>query len=466
MPSLLDPPDDRRFQPLLIQPPDEPPPDTSWSDALAETYRTVSDELARQQQISAERGLWTGGGLLEGGHPTAKGVVDAASQTAQGVLMGSTAPGAPRPVSRMPDLDVGERGMMAVPSLRSMAPADASVAAAAEPHLIPTSGGDGYVGAPSWVQTPEHIQQMRANLDTAIDAGAEGREWYGRTRDWTSEITGSRFDPATGEVVFGSPTDARNTAEGLAVFSPQSNPDTNLQFFLQARNAYERGQPVAKARTGQQAQTYNEGMAAKEQARAEGQPEPDIRQGPKTGPFAWHMSPDRPYGTTGVNDIWHARSFGYTNPDGSEFSGTPNEQQHKFMDYETVLAIDRANARASGGFTDWNAATVQAAPWVANKEANLRRRYPNWTDEEIRQEAHSSFPEVAGGATAYMPHEQVPGKSTGLLDLLPESEKGPFSAASTWRDPVSGRDMLTGNMFLQQRMPDTTGTYMNSAGQL
>jgi hypothetical protein len=184
-------------------------------------------------------------------------------------------PGPPRPT--VSDIGGGERGMMALPSLRSMTPAEASVAASSEPHLIPKPDG-GYVGAPSWVKTPDDIQTMRDNLDSAIDAGAHGRDWYGRVRDWITGVTGGQ--------------DVRPTAEGLGLFSQQADPDTNLQFYLQARNAWERGQPVDLARTGQQARTYNTGMAAKEAADTPGLTDPPMSLGPKTEPYAWHMSPD------------------------------------------------------------------------------------------------------------------------------------------------------------------------------
>jgi len=397
---------------------------------------------------------------------------EAARQYGQGMLFGSIAPGEPPiPIPRrLADIGGGQRGMMAVPSLRNLTPAEASVAAASEPHIIPKPGNEGgYVGAPDWVKTPEDLQKMRDDLDAAIDKGAEGRDWYARARDWISSVTGEPWDVETGTYTGTGrnslPTEARRTAEGLGVFSPQSDPGTNLQFQLQARNAYASGNPLDLVRTGEQAAKYNTGMAAKEAAEAAGEPEPDIRQGPKTGPFAWHLSPDRPYGTTGVNDIWHARSFGYKDPNGDEFSGSPTPQQHMFMDYETVLAIDRANAREAGGFADWNAASIQAAPWVANKMEGLRRQYPKWSEDKIRETALKTFPDFALGNTAYMPHEQVPGQSTGLLDVLSPAYRTDFSKEATWADPTTGRDLLTSPMFLQAPMAQTQGTFINSTGQ-
>src|SRR4029077_12813660 len=63
-------------------------PDTDQGAALAATYRAVSDEMARQQQISAERGLWND----QTGLPTGAGLVNAANQYAGGLLAGTTAP--------------------------------------------------------------------------------------------------------------------------------------------------------------------------------------------------------------------------------------------------------------------------------------------------------------------------------------------------------------------------------------
>lgn len=100
MPSLLDDPyADPGSGPGLLGPAitplqiAQPDPDTDQGAALAETYRRVTAEMERQQQISADRGLWRGGSLLEGGLPTGAGVVDAANQYAQGLLAGTITPG-------------------------------------------------------------------------------------------------------------------------------------------------------------------------------------------------------------------------------------------------------------------------------------------------------------------------------------------------------------------------------------
>jgi hypothetical protein len=82
----------------------------SQGSALADLYQTVSDEIARQQQISADRGLWANGA------PTAKGLIDAAQQYSNALQTGTTAPEGGgfsldrvhprtlRPLSEAPDL--------------------------------------------------------------------------------------------------------------------------------------------------------------------------------------------------------------------------------------------------------------------------------------------------------------------------------------------------------------------------
>jgi hypothetical protein len=101
MASLLFPDEDRsRFQPLLIPPPPDergplaPDPRADASrDALGQVYQQVSDYIAKQQQDAIDKGLWEGGQVWEGGHPTRGGLLEAARQTAEGVAMGTTSSG-------------------------------------------------------------------------------------------------------------------------------------------------------------------------------------------------------------------------------------------------------------------------------------------------------------------------------------------------------------------------------------
>ena len=102
MASLLYPDDDRSQWPTSLLPVDDGTPPVLQADpradALGQTYRDVSDYLARQQAKSEAEGYWTGGGLLEGGHPTQAGMMDALRQAGTAVALGTGAPGdAPAP---------------------------------------------------------------------------------------------------------------------------------------------------------------------------------------------------------------------------------------------------------------------------------------------------------------------------------------------------------------------------------
>jgi hypothetical protein len=80
----------------LLQPPDERPPSLQPDprvDALGQTYQDITDYMAQQHQKGVDEGYWTGGGLLEGGHPTLKAFNSAADEYAQGLLLGTTSSG-------------------------------------------------------------------------------------------------------------------------------------------------------------------------------------------------------------------------------------------------------------------------------------------------------------------------------------------------------------------------------------
>lgn len=72
---------------LEIRQPD--PAVTTPAQALGQLYTNVTDEIRRQRQISAERGLWD----EETGLPTGKGLLDVARQYGDTMLLGTSAPG-------------------------------------------------------------------------------------------------------------------------------------------------------------------------------------------------------------------------------------------------------------------------------------------------------------------------------------------------------------------------------------
>ena len=335
------------------------------------------------------------------------------------------------------------RGIINTPDLRLMDRDSAIFAARSEPHLIQDKSGQ-YIGGPRGVKTTKKLAAMRAKFDAEVEAGLSGGDWYERARNFNLEIAGS------------SPARQSLAASEQALMSAQAAPDTNLGFALQAHNASEAGRPLEKVRTGQQAATYNK-------ARAAGV---NPKLGKKTSVYGQHLDPTQPQATTGTNDIWHARQFGYTNKDGGTFSRALSEQEHRFLDYETMLAVDRANAKNLGGRSDWTGAEIQAAPWVAGKGRGEAKKRNLTVDEGIA-EASKTYPDYGPKYTAYSTSEQVPGRSTGLLgDMIdaPYATKEKFTNAAPWGDDI-GRDPIYSDMGMYVRKSDEgPGFYINSKG--
>ena len=85
--SLLEPDSSVWNTPLLLkgdETPDALRPDPQ-ADALGQTYSAITDYMARQQQQSADQGLWDN----TTGLPTQKGLLDAIGQTGTAVALGT-----------------------------------------------------------------------------------------------------------------------------------------------------------------------------------------------------------------------------------------------------------------------------------------------------------------------------------------------------------------------------------------
>ena len=337
-----------------------------------------------------------------------------------------------------------KRGILSTPDLRNMDRQEASEVARAEPHLIPTK--DGFVGGPAGVASEADIREMRARFDADVKAGAAGGDWYERAMAHIREVAGP------------DPERQRLLAREYALWSAQADPDTNMNFALQGHNAYQAGKPLSTVRTPQQALTYN-------RARDGGY---DIPLGPKTGIYGDHLDPTAPSPTTGTNDIWHARGFGYTNTGGKEFSRALTAQEHRFLDYETILAMNRANEAGLDGRSDWTAAEVQAAPWVAGKGRKLAQTR-GLTEEEGIALASKTYPDHVDKYTAFGTHEATPGIMTGHLPELVGSDfatRADYAARAGWASP-SGRDMVYDALGMNQRpVQSATGVYTPPGGEL
>jgi len=334
-------------------------------------------------------------------------------------------PAADRPVTAGHNLPPEETPLTAPPratsslSLRDMPLDKAIEQAKTEQHIIPSNPKvrEGYVGAPDWVKTPEDLQRMRDSFDAQVEAGQHGAKWYREAQEGIKEMAGPE------------PERQHLLAQEKAITSAQATPETNLGFAIAGHNAIMSGRPAPIVRTGEIAEKMREGV-----------PIGEIKLGRKTGIYSRHMDPTVEDPATGTNDIWHARAFGYENPEGGLHA-----QQHAFMDAETVLAVARANEKKLGGRSDWTPGEVQAAPWVYNKAGGLQEQF-GWSPERAMAEAVKTYPQFFEKHTAMGTHEATPGIGVRQLPGIAEgtqAEREAFAARpeSSWRDPT-GRDLF------------------------
>ena len=237
-----------------------------------------------------------------------------------------------------------------VEDLRTMdSHADAYAVAKGQPHLrrVSADGTGDFVGAPLGVDTAARVRTMRDDYDKLVELGAErGADWYKRMGENATRLAGR------------NPKRTERFTKENAMTSPQATPRSNLGFQLQGHNALVSDSPRDIVHTGRQARQMADYHAG----------------GPdglslKTGPFSQAMDPNRPPTIGGTHDIWDGRAMGYRSvgKDGKlrPWDAGFSENQHRFLDYELVLAVQRANDKKLLGRSDWDADQIQAASWAA-----------------------------------------------------------------------------------------------------
>ena len=119
--------------------------------------------------------------------------------------------------------------------------------------------------------------------------------------------------------------------------------------------------------------------------------------GQKTGEYANRINPNpKEFETaTGVNDFRHLRNIEFTEVTGEAQVGAVGTAGHAFADYETALAVLRANNKKLGGRSDWTGEEIQAAPWVKQKGTDFYNRYkPRYMQEAARELNVDYNPEI------------------------------------------------------------------------
>ena len=349
--------------------------------------------------------------------------------------------------------------MADVPDLRGVDVDAATKMARYEPHLIPSTGEGAYVGGPRNIKSRQDLLEMRDKLDANILKGAEGGDWYDRYRQDVKQVTG-------GDV---RDNEWMSSLEGQ--YSAGVAPESELAFAIKDTNsAIAQGLPVKAARPAQQ-QASIKAIELNDPSQ--------FQLGQKTGEYARRVNPAAASSktATGVNDFRHARNIGYTEASGALQREGLSPQEHRFMDFETALAVDRANQANLGGRSDWTGEQVQAAPWVAQKAGDIyersKTRYLKNAKELIEEQglnepveiiakqlafrdANKTIGDSFDKHTAFATHEAQPYIGAKHLEGL--SKATPEQKAAFAKDPRSRWDTSPGNrdaIYAGTRLGDT-----------
>jgi hypothetical protein len=345
-------------------------------------------------------------------------------------------------------------------------------AARAGKHLKPT--GEGYIGAPRTVTSPQGLGAMRRDMDTDFADSVEAVRladpdrlgtWYDRAKQGIAESV--------------EPYQLPRTLEQHGVYSAGVSPESELTFALKHLNSRVAGKPEMAYRGA--------GMRNLDTAVAQQRP---AKMGFKIGEYAEKNDPRVPNaGLFGVNDFRRAQGMGYTDPQGNPWKAGVSDTMHPFMDAETALQVDRANTAGTGGRIDWAGPHIQEVPWVYGKGQDLYSRgkggrYSGDELEGIKQslvDANNTARDYMYKHAASATHEQIPGASLGhvrqALDMTPEQKlaygregrfdiPSPEAALNEYPEVGAGnRDAIYSALgYRQLPSREAEGLYINSLG--
>jgi hypothetical protein len=348
-------------------------------------------------------------------------------------------------------------------------------AARADKHLKPA--GKGFIGAPRTVKGKRGLNTMRSDIDEDFKDSVDA------VRLADPERLGTWYDRAKQGIAESSePYQLPRTLEQHGVYSAGVSPESELTFALKHLNSRVAGDPRMAYRGA--------GMENLDEAVAEGRP---ANMGFKIGEYANKNDPRIPNaGLFGVNDFRRAQGMGYTDAAGNPWHEGVRDTMHPFMDAETALQVDRANAAGTGGRTDWAGPQIQEVPWVYGKAQDQYGRgkgggrYAGDELEGIKQslvDANNTARDYMYKHAASATHESIPGAGLNhvrqALDMTPEEKlaygrvgrfdlPAPEAALNEFPEVGAGnRDILYGALgYRQLPSREAEGLYVNSLGDV
>jgi len=306
-------------------------------------------------------------------------------------------------------------------------------------HLRPNADGT-FVGAPRTVRGMRGINAMRKDSDAQLVDAAEALRVADPTR------VGNWYERAMkAQAASAEPYQLARNLDQHSVYSAGADPSAETVFTLKHATSRAMGVPqTAKFRP----------MAERLDRAVDTGTFTEL--GPKTGEYRVKIDPtEQNISPFGVGDFRDAQKLGYTNPDGSPWQGGASPTMHPFMDAETALQVERANALRMGGRANWSGATAQESPWIVNKAQDFYKRGVNGryapTPEGDRwpgikaalRDANNTQGDAFPQQTFTGTYETAPGKSTGMRpdyqSMTPE-QKLAFDNTGRWDTPAPELD--------------------------
>jgi hypothetical protein len=248
-------------------------------------------------------------------------------------------------------------------------------------------------GSPFNIKTAKDEAKAVDDYLALAEDGADFRNWY--------DESGSSNMFHMGD----NPIQAARFTGAQARTSASTAVDANLGHAIKGHNQKMAGQ---QAKTGQ----YPTAMGASIDNYYAA---PDASKvfdeiGLKIGPYAENIAKGGGYAGTNMNrsvhDIWDGRNWGYQNLDGSAWDEGFSPTQHRWMDNQMDIAVEKANRIKLGGFDNWDERSLQAATWISGKAkhegTSIAQAGRNYSDLMNKYYGQGSYESVAGKTTDHL----------------------------------------------------------------
>ena len=302
--------------------------------------------------------------------------------------------------------------------------------------------GDRAVGMPQQYATPEGLARLRARLKVFAEMGESQKDWY------------SDSSEAIKQIAQGNLQEAERLAQLVAIYSPNTPVDANMNNALMAWYQWKNGEPIKVA------------MGPQDKRASDLLYDNKVWEGRKTNNFyrnlMQHIDPQvyqslgKQTGQSGVTaDIWMMRAFDYLagpNREGRKWLKAPSDPQYDFIQDEVARV---------GSELGWTPEQTQAAIWSSVKAA---------AEGSELTEAGFHYGSALEARMAQVSYTASPGSSEmqkipGYLEA-PEEQRAAYNLASdkALRDPRTGEDIIAREYGLPRgktlEAPEVYGDYV------